>query len=88
VKLIQHPSRSASSDLFDAERRARGQAVEAAGWDSLAFTEHPAAGYRWLRRVAAGARPVRGARRRGAVTEQIKLLTYRSVPYGTRCSWR
>src|SRR6195952_5520352 len=60
------------------------KALEAAGWDGIAFTEHPAPGYRWLAEggghqtldpfVALGAA--------AAVTERVKLLTYLSVaPY-------
>lgn len=59
-------------------------AVERAGWDGLAFTEHPAPGYRWLAEggghqtldpfVALGAA--------AAVTSRITLLTYLAViPY-------
>ena len=60
------------------------KALEAAGWDGLAYTEHPAPGYRWLAEggghqtvdpfVALGAA--------AAVTERIRLLTYITVtPY-------
>ena len=84
--LIQHPEPiGIDRDLFDAGDVVRvAKAVEAAGWDGLAFTEHPAPGYRWLAEggghqtldpfVALGAA--------AAVTERIKLLTYLSVvPY-------
>ena len=84
--LIQHPEPiGIDRDLFDAgEVVAVARAVEAAGWDGLAFTEHPAPGYRWLAEggghqtldpfVALGAA--------AAVTERIKLLTYLAVvPY-------
>ena len=57
-------------------------AVERAGWDGLAFTEHPAPGYRWLAEggghqtldpfVALGAA--------AAVTSRITLLTYLLPP--------
>src|SRR2546423_5177473 len=84
--LIQHPEPiGIERDLFDAgDAVPVAKAVEAAGWDGLAFTEHPAPGYRWLAEggghqtldpfVALGAA--------AAVTEGIKLLTYLAVvPY-------
>jgi probable F420-dependent oxidoreductase len=84
--LIQHPEPiGIERDLFDAgEVVPVARAVEAAGWDGLAFTEHPAPGRRWLAEggghqtldpfVALGAA--------AAVTERIKLLTYLAVaPY-------
>jgi probable F420-dependent oxidoreductase len=84
--LIQHPEPiGIERDLFDAGAVVPvAKAVEAAGWDGLAFTEHPAPGYRWLAEggghqtldpfVALGAA--------AAVTERIKLLTYLAVvPY-------
>jgi probable F420-dependent oxidoreductase len=84
--LIQHPEPiGIERDLFDAgDVVPVAEAVEAAGWDGLAFTEHPAPGYRWLAEggghqtldpfVALGAA--------AAVTERIKLLTYLAVaPY-------
>src|SRR5437762_5568201 len=84
--LIQHPEPiGIERDLFDAgDVVPVARAVEAAGWDGLAFTEHPAPGYRWLAEggghqtldpfVALGAA--------AAVTERIMLLTYLAVvPY-------
>lgn len=84
--LIQHPEPiGIERDLFDAgDVVPVARAVEAAGWDGLAFTEHPAPGYRWLAEggghqtldpfVALGAA--------AAVTERISLLTYLAViPY-------
>jgi probable F420-dependent oxidoreductase len=84
--LIQHPEPiGIERDLFDAgDVLAVARAVEGAGWDGLAFTEHPAPGFRWLAEggghqtldpfVALGAA--------AAVTERIKLLTYLTVaPY-------
>ena len=84
--LIQHPEPiGVERDLFDAgEVVPVAKAVEAAGWDGLAFTEHPAPGHRWLAQggghqtldpfVALGAA--------AAVTERIMLLTYLAVvPY-------
>jgi probable F420-dependent oxidoreductase len=84
--LIQHPEPvGIERDLFDAgDVVPVARAVEAAGWDGLAFTEHPAPGYRWLAEggghqtldpfVALGAA--------AAVTERITLLTYLTVtPY-------
>ena len=48
--LIQHPEPiGIERDLFDAgEVVPVAMAVEAAGWDGLAYTEHPAPGHRWL----------------------------------------
>lgn len=84
--LIQHPEPiGVERDLLAAGDVVRvARAVEAAGWDGIAFTEHPAPGYRWLAEggghqtldpfVALGAA--------AAVTERIRLLTYLSVaPY-------
>jgi probable F420-dependent oxidoreductase len=84
--LIQHPEPiGLTPDLLDAGDVVQvAKAVEAAGWDGLAFTEHPAPGNRWLAEggghqtldpfVALGAA--------AAVTERIRLLTYLSVlPY-------
>lgn len=84
--LIQHPEPiGIERDLFEAGDVVRvAKAVEAAGWDGIAYTEHPAPGYRWLAEggghqtldpfVALGAV--------AAVTERIKLLTYLAVvPY-------
>jgi len=84
--LIQHPEPiGIERDLRDAGDVVEvARAVEAAGWDGLAFTEHPAPGHRWLAEggghqtldpfVALGAA--------AAVTERITLLTYLAVvPY-------
>ena len=84
--LIQHPEPiGVERDLLDAgDVVPVAKAVEAAGWDGLAFTEHPAPGYKWLAEggghqtldpfVALGAA--------AAVTNRIKLLTYLAVvPY-------
>jgi len=84
--LIQHPEPiGIERDLCDAGDVVEvARAVEAAGWDGLAFTEHPAPGHRWLAEggghqtldpfVALGAA--------AAVTERITLLTYLAVvPY-------
>jgi probable F420-dependent oxidoreductase len=84
--LIQHPEPvGVDRDLFAAgDVTVVARAAEAAGWDGLAFTEHPAPGYRWLAQggghqtldpfVALGAA--------AAVTERIRLLTYLAVvPY-------
>jgi probable F420-dependent oxidoreductase len=84
--LIQHPEPiGIERDLFDAgDVVPVARALEAAGWDGVALTEHPAPGYRWLAEggghqtldpfVALGAA--------AAVTERLKLLTYLSVaPY-------
>ncbi len=84
--LIQHPEPiGLEHDFFDVgDVLTVARAVEAAGWDGLAYTEHPAPGHRWLAEggghqtldpfVALGAA--------AAVTERIQLLTYLSVaPY-------
>src|SRR4051812_37213258 len=84
--LIQHPEPiGLEPDLLDAGDVVEvAKAVEAAGWDGLAFTEHPAPGRRWLAEggghqtldpfVALGAA--------AAVTERITLVTYLAVlPY-------
>lgn len=84
--LIQHPEPiGIDRDLIEVgDVVVVAKAVEAAGWDGLAFTEHPAPGYRWLAEggghqtldpfVALGAA--------AAVTERVKLLTYLAVvPY-------
>ena len=84
--LLQHPEPiGPESDLLaTSDIPAMAQALERAGWDGLAFTEHPAPGYRWLAEggghqtldpfIALGAA--------AAVTERIILLTYLSVlPY-------
>lgn len=59
------------------------QAVERAGWDGLAFTEHPLPGARWL---SAGGHqtldPFIALAHAAAVTKRIRLLTYLAVaPY-------
>jgi probable F420-dependent oxidoreductase len=84
--LIQHPEPiGVEHDLFTAgEVVPVARAVEAAGWDGLAFTEHPAPGYRWL--VEGGGHqtldPFVALGAAAAVTERIKLLTYLAVlPY-------
>jgi probable F420-dependent oxidoreductase len=84
--LLQHPEPiGIGRDLFDVgDVVPVSKAAEAAGWDGLAFTEHPAPGYRWLAEggghqtldpfVALGAA--------AAVTEHMQLLTYLAVlPY-------
>jgi probable F420-dependent oxidoreductase len=84
--LIQHPEPiGIEHDLFTAGDVVRvARAVEAAGWDGLAYTEHPAPGHRWLAEggghqtldpfVALGAA--------AAVTSRITLVTYLAViPY-------
>jgi probable F420-dependent oxidoreductase len=84
--LLQHPEPvGTGSDLLRSEDvTVVARALEAAGWDGLAFTEHPAPSYRWLAEgsghqtldpfVALGAAAV--------VTERITLLTYVAVlPY-------
>jgi probable F420-dependent oxidoreductase len=58
-------------------------AVEAAGWEGFAFTEHPVPGARWL---ASGGHqtldPFIALAHAAAVTKRIKLLTYLTVaPY-------
>ena len=84
--LLQHPEPiGADNDLLaTCDPTAIARALEAAGWDGLAYTEHPAPGRRWLAEggghqtldpfVALGAA--------AAVTERITLVTYLAVlPY-------
>src|SRR6478735_394298 len=84
--LLQHPEPiGADNDLLaTCDPTAIARALEGAGWDGLAYTEHPAPGRRWLAQggghqtldpfVALGAA--------AAVTERIRLLTYLAViPY-------
>jgi probable F420-dependent oxidoreductase len=84
--LLQHPEPiGAENDLLGTgDLTVVARALEAAGWDGIAFTEHPAPGRRWLAEggghqtldpfVALGAA--------AAVTERLLLLTYLSVlPY-------
>ena len=84
--LIQHPEPiGIERDLFDAgDVVPVAKAVEAAGWDGLAFTEHPAPGYRWLAEGGGHQTldPFVSLGAAAAVTERIKLLTYLAVvPY-------
>src|SRR6478735_6955033 len=84
--LLQHPEPiGADNDLLaTCDPTAIARALEGAGWDGLAYTEHPAPGRRWLAEggghqtldpfVALGAA--------AAVTERITLVTYLAVlPY-------
>lgn len=84
--LLQHPEPiGADNDLLaTCDIPGVARALEAAGWDGIAFTEHPAPGRRWLEEggghqtldpfVALGAV--------AAVTERLRLVTYLSVlPY-------
>jgi probable F420-dependent oxidoreductase len=60
------------------------RALESAGWDGVAFTEHPAPGYRWLAEGGGHQTldPFVALAAAAAVTERLKLLTYLSVaPY-------
>ncbi len=83
--IYQYPERHGSDgDLLDAgDIAVVARAVESAGWDGLAFTEHPAPGARWL--DAGGHQtldPFVALAAAGAVTERITLLTYLAVlPY-------
>jgi probable F420-dependent oxidoreductase len=84
--LIQHPEPiGIERDLLDAgDVLTVARAVEAAGWDGVAFTEHPAPGYRWLAEGGGHQTldPFVALAAAAAVTERIKLLTYLSVaPY-------
>lgn len=71
-------------DLLDSGSVAEvAVAVEAAGWDGFAFTEHPVPGARWL---ASGGHqtldPFIALGHAAAVTKRIRLLTYLAVaPY-------
>lgn len=83
--MFQYPDvHGVEADMLDAGPIGEiAQAVEQAGWDGFALTEHPAGGARWLQGgghqtldpfVALG-----GA---ATVTERIRLLTYLAVlPY-------
>lgn len=71
-------------DMLDVGSVAQiAQAVEAAGWDGLSLTEHPAPGSNWLN--AGGHQtldPFVALASAAAVTSRIRLLTYLSVvPY-------
>ena len=84
--LIQHPEPvGMQHDLFAAgEVVPVAKAVEAAGWDGLAFTEHPAPGHRWLAEGGGHQTldPFVALAAAAAVTERIRLLTYLAVlPY-------
>jgi probable F420-dependent oxidoreductase len=59
------------------------RAAEDAGWDGLAFTEHPAPGLRWLQTGGHQTLdPFVALSAAAAVTSRLKLLTYLSVlPY-------
>ncbi len=61
--LITHPYDPEFMSRDGVVRVAR--AAEAAGFDGIGFTDHPAPSHKWLtRRRARRPRPVRGARRR------------------------
>jgi probable F420-dependent oxidoreductase len=83
--IYQYPEvHGAETEMLDAGDVAElAIAVEAAGWDGFAFTEHPAPSARWL---AAGGHqsidPLVGLAHVAAVTRRIRLLTYLAVvPY-------
>jgi probable F420-dependent oxidoreductase len=83
--IFQYPdTRGVDGDMLDAGPLGEvAAAVEAAGWDGLALTEHPAPGARWL---SAGGHqtldPFVALGYAAAVTERIRLLTYLAVlPY-------
>lgn len=71
-------------DLLDAGPVAQvARSAEAAGWEGLAFTEHPAPGARWL---ASGGHqtldPFVALATAASVTSRLRLLTYLAVaPY-------
>lgn len=84
--LLQHPEPIGPDNdlLATCDPIAVARSLEAAGWDGLAYTEHPAPGRRWLAEgsghqtldpfVALGAA--------AAVTERLTLVTYLAVlPY-------
>jgi probable F420-dependent oxidoreductase len=84
--LIQHPEPiGIERDLLAAgDVLTVARALEDAGWDGVAFTEHPAPGYRWLAEGGGHQTldPFVALAAAAAVTERIKLLTYLSVaPY-------
>jgi probable F420-dependent oxidoreductase len=84
--LLQYPEPvGVDVDLFDAgDIMTVARSLEAAGWDGLAFTEHPAPSYRWLTEGGGHQTldPFVALAAAAAVTERITLLTYLAVgPY-------
>src|SRR2546430_5742260 len=84
--LIQHPEPiGIERDLTTAgDVVTIPKAVEAADWDGLAFTEHPAPGYRWLAEGGGHQTldPFAALGAAAAVTERVQLLPYLAVvPY-------
>ena len=83
--MFQYPdTHGVDGDMLDAGPLGEvAVAVEAAGWDGLALTEHPAPGVNWL---SAGGHqtldPFVALGYAAAVTRRIRLLTYLAVlPY-------
>ena len=83
--MFQYPdTHGVDGDMLDAGQLGKvAVAVEAAGWDGLALTEHPAPGANWL---SAGGHqtldPFVALGYAAAVTRRIRLLTYLAVlPY-------
>lgn len=83
--MFQYPdTHGVDGDMLDAGPLGEvAAAVEAAGWDGLALTEHPAPGVNWL---SAGGHqtldPFVALGYAAAVTRRIRLLTYLAVlPY-------
>jgi probable F420-dependent oxidoreductase len=83
--LFQYPdTHGIDGDMLDAGPVAEvARAAEAAGWDGIAFTEHPAPSSRWLQNGGHQALdPFVALAAAGAVTERLKLLTFLTVvPY-------
>lgn len=83
--MFQYPdTHGVDGDMLDAGPLGEvAVAVEAAGWDGLALTEHPAPGAKWL---SAGGHqtldPFVALGYAAALTQRIRLLTYLAVlPY-------
>lgn len=84
--LLQHPEPiGMESDLLrTCDVTGVARALEAAGWDGIAFTEHPAPGRRWLAEGGGHQTldPFVALAAAAAVTERLTLLTYLAVlPY-------
>jgi probable F420-dependent oxidoreductase len=83
--LYQYPDfHGTAGDMLDAGSVTDvARAAEAAGWDGIAFTEHPAPSARWLEAGGHQALdPFVALAAAGAVTEHLRLLTFLTVvPY-------
>jgi probable F420-dependent oxidoreductase len=83
--LYQYPdTHGADRDMLDAGSVTDvARAAEAAGWNGIAFTEHPAPSAKWLANGGHQALdPFVALAAAGAVTERLRLLTFLTViPY-------